>query len=264
MKIMCINCQNNKVNKHGGISSDGINNAKALAQYIIKNNYDLVGTQEMSVYFTDNLKKYLPNFNLLGKYRNDFPIINKIIPKLKEYKENNKIITKYKVIYERTIKLPWFPRKFKELKYSLKRKSLMRRIASSALLETEYGKIYMINTHLDYAIKDIQKKQLNKIYKHIYIVSKKYPIILTGDFNMEYNTDIFKEFIDKLNKINIRRIEINDKTNSLKHKNKTAIDHIFISNKFDIVNYGVIDDKDLVNMTDHKPIYVEVTNSSNN
>ena len=70
--------------------------------------------------------------------------------------------------------------------------------------------------------------------------------------------------MDKLNKINIRRIEINDKTNSLKHKNKTAIDHIFISNKFDIVNYGVIDDKELVNMTDHKPIYVEVTNSSNN
>lgn len=264
MRILCVNCQNNAVNQRGGMSKSGYDYCQMLANHIIDGEYDIVGSQEMSYNFTNRIKEYLSDYTLYGKYRSNFKILGFIYPKIKNFSENNKIMVKDKVINEKTINLPFIPSNIKEIYRGLKKGSLMRRIASGVLVDTkELGKVYVLNTHLDYYISSVQEKQLNKIYKYLYIKSMSYPIILTGDFNLEVGNPIFDEFINKLESIGIIRVPINDKTNAKKYKNKTAIDHIFISNKFKIKSYGIIIDENLKEVTDHHPIYVEFEKGDN-
>ncbi len=264
MKVLCVNCQNNAVNQRGGLSKSGYDYCQMLANHIIDGEYDIVGSQEMSMNFTNHLKSFLTNYNFYGKYRSNFKILGLIFPKIRNYSENNKIMIKDEVLNEKTIYLPFIPSNIKEIYKGLKKGSLMRRIASCALVNSkELGKIYVINTHLDYYIGSVQKKQLKKLYKHIYIKSMTYPIILTGDFNLEVGNPIFDEFITKLEYIGIKRVPINDKTNAKKYRNKTAIDHIFLSNKFKINSYGRVNDENLREVTDHHPIYVDFEKRDN-
>ena len=49
---------------------------------------------------------------------------------------------------------------------------------------------------------------------------------------------------------------MNEKTNASKYSEESAIDHIFVSNDFKILDYGTYDD--LTSITDHKAIYVDI------
>ena len=258
MKVMSINCQNNAVNRQGGRGLEGYDYSLMLANHIIDNEYDLVGTQEMSYRFTEKLKSYLPNYLFSGKYRNKLAIFKKLIPKLQGLIENNNVISKDQVMYEKTFTLPWFPHSFKDIKYAIKRKSLMRRIATVVLINTkELGYIYIVNTHLDYALKSIQERQLEKLYQAINKYRKEYPVILTGDFNMEYMNPIFESFIHKLENIGIKRVPIDDKTDALKYRHKSAIDHIFIPSEYEVMDSGTVKDENIRGVTDHLAVYVE-------
>lgn len=143
---------------------------------------------------------------------------------------------------------------------SLKNGSIMPRIVTMAEITDEnIGTIYAINTHLDYELKSIQTKQLKSIYKIIEILNKKYPVVLTGDFNMEVGINSqFDEFIEKLDKIGLQRVFVNDKTNAQKFSNKTAIDHIFIPKTWTIENAELIEDETLNSVIDHKGVYADV------
>lgn len=263
MRVLCVNCQNNATNQRGGISTSGYDYCQMLANHIIDGEYDIVGTQEMSMNFTNRIKLYLSDYKLYGKYRSNFRLLGLILPEIRNYSENNKIMVKDEVVKEKTLYLPFIPSNIKEIYKGLKKGSLMRRIATTTLVNSkELGYIYVINTHLDYYIDSVQKKQLNKLYKHISSKSK-YPIILTGDFNLEVGNPIFDEFITKLENIGIKRVPINDKTNAKKYRQKTAIDHIFISDKFKINSYGKINDENLKEVTDHHPIYVDFEKGDN-
>lgn len=135
----------------------------------------------------------------------------------------------------------------------------MPRIVTIAQIhDNNIGDIYAINTHLDYQLKNVQTKQLKNIYNIINILKDVYPIVLTGDFNMEIGIDShFDEFVSSLEKIGMQRVPINNKTNASKFSNKTAIDHIFIPKNWLIENAGLIQDESLESITDHKGIYVE-------
>lgn len=264
MRVLCVNCQNNAINQRGGIAESGYDYCQMLANHIIDGEYDIVGTQEMSMNFTNRIKEYLTDYKLYGKYRSNFRLLGLILPEVRNYSENNKIMTKDEVIDEKTIHLPFIPFNIKELYRGLKKGSLMRRIATTTLINSkEFGKIYVVNTHLDYYIGSVQKKQLKKIYKLLYVKSMSYPIILTGDFNLEVGNPIFDEFISNLESIGVIRVPINHKTNAKKYRNQTAIDHIFISDKFKINSYGVINDENLKEVTDHHPIYVDFEKEDN-
>jgi endonuclease/exonuclease/phosphatase family metal-dependent hydrolase len=115
--------------------------------------------------------------------------------------------------------------------------------------------ICAINTHLDYQIPSVQLRQLKFLKQIVKKYSEKYPVILTGDFNMEIGTEHFAKFNDELKDLGLKRIEMNEKTNAEKFENKTAIDHIFIPNSWDVIETGT---KEIPNVTDHKEVYAEV------
>ena len=90
---------------------NGKNDAKKVSKIIKKEAFDFLGTQELTVNYTKQIKEKLGDgYTFCGNYR--FGNLLAHIP----YNENNCIITKQNVIYNETIRLPWIPKKITELK----------------------------------------------------------------------------------------------------------------------------------------------------
>jgi endonuclease/exonuclease/phosphatase family metal-dependent hydrolase len=256
LKIGTLNLRNDEINRKGGLRSDGENNAEIIANLIEEENFDILGTQELTRKYKKEIKKYLKTYKFYGGYRYGSNLISKNIKLINDYNENNNIITKCKVKYKKTKLLPFIPFNIKELINGLKKKKIFPRIVTILLIENKDNKIICtINTHLDFKIPSLQEKQLKKLKKIIKKYINKYPVILTGDFNMEISSDNFNNFIEELKLLGLKRVEINEKTNAKKFKTKTAIDHVFIPNNFKVINKGT---KTINNVTDHKEVFVEV------
>ena len=159
------------------------------------------------------------------------------------------------IVKKKTYILPWFPFKFKDFKKAFKKKCIMPRLATFIKSKIEDKVIYTINVHLDYYIYDVQKREIKKLLKIISKYKDSGSIILMGDFNLELDEQLFIDFIEELKKIGINRVPVSEKTNSSCYRSKSAIDHIFLSDDFKILDYKTIE---LENITDHKAIYVDV------
>ena len=115
------------------------------------------------------------------------------------------------------------------------------------------GKIISIyNTHLEVRKEKVKERQLKRIIK---ILKKDTnPIILTGDFNLKTNKEIFNNFVAELKEMGIEHIDISDKTLKIS-KYHRAIDHIFISDCFKLISKDRITDLDT---SDHYPVLIKV------
>ena len=112
--------------------------------------------------------------------------------------------------------------------------------------------ISIYNTHLDNRNENVQEKELKRITK---ILEKdKNKIILTGDFNLKINKGIFISFMKRLSKLNIVRVEIDEKTLKQSNYNR-AIDHIFVSKDLKVIDKKVIKDLEI---SDHYPILIKI------
>ena len=242
LKIASFNIKNDeKANKE--------KNANILVNIIKKEKIDILGTQELTKEYEETLKKKLPDYKFYGKYRYGNGIFSKF-----KYNENNIIITNKKVRFNKTIWLPWLANNFKDLKNSIIKKSITPRIVTMITIsDKDLGKIIVFNTHLDYKIHSIKKRQLEKLEKIIFKYKKRYPTILTGDFNMNEEDLDFKKFVLNLEEKGIKKIKIRNNTYISPNGKKNTIDHIFITSNWKIIESGVIDNE---HISDHRPIYV--------
>lgn len=249
IKIGSFNVKDNSINSKGGMREDGVSNADILANQIKEKEFDLLGTQELTIKYTNELALRLKNYKFYGSYRYGNLLSN--IP----FNENNNIITNKNVISQNTIWLPWIADNLKDLKKSITKMSIMPRIATIVIVNDEiHGDICMINTHLDYQIPSIQIRQLQALKKLIEKYSGQYPTILTGDFNMNIDNKNFNKFISDMKANNMKRVEINENTWYDKNDNGKTLDHIFLPKDWNIQNAGIIDLKDT---SDHNGIFVE-------
>jgi len=245
LKIGSFNIKNT-LNKKNNIS-----NAKTIAQLIKEEKIDILGTQELTRASEVELNKNLKDYKCYGNYR-----LGKYLFKNSNFNENNIIITNKKVTEHKTIWLPWIAKNFKDLKKSILKKSIMPRIATIITInDHEFGKIKMINTHLDHKIINIKEKQLEKLKNIIEKIERKYQIVLTGDFNLQEKDEIFQKFIKDLEKLNLKKVIIEEKTWTGKDGKQKQIDHIFIPNSWKILEKGILDNKEI---SDHNPIFVKV------
>ncbi len=246
MIIGSFNVQDNQVNNSGA-------NAKALSDILKENKVDLAGTQELTVKHVNALKLYLNNYRFHGNYRLGDKMLK--IPA----NENNNILTsnKVKVLYQKTYNLPWVPKKASEFLKSVKNLSLMPRIATVIVFDDGTNKPKcMINTHLDYQVESVQKEQLKYLKSIVASCSEKYPVILTGDFNMETKDKLFRDFSRELEeKYKIKRVEINGTTWYGDKNEKQTIDHIFLSDHWTVKKAGIISSKGI---SDHDFVYADI------
>lgn len=244
LKIASFNIRNKNTKE------EKLKNINILVDIIKNEKIDILGTQELTSIYEKELNKKLNDYKCYGNYR-----FGKML-KNNKFNENNIIITNQKVIFNKTVWLPWISKNINDLKTSIIKKSIMPRIATTIIIDNEeIGKIKVINTHLDHKVANIKKKQLEKIKKIIIKSKNKYPTILTGDFNLQPGNEILENFILELEKCNMRKVEINDSTWSNQKGKERIIDHIFIPKSWKIINKGIIDNQGI---SDHNPIFVSV------
>ncbi len=249
LRIGSFNVKDNAINRNGGLNQTGISNADIVATQIKENEFDLLGTQELTIKYVNELMLRLPNYRFYGNYR-----YGNLLTKI-PYNENNNIITNRNVLLEKTLWLPWVPNNFTDLKTSITKFSIMPRIATIVVSEDEeHRKLCMINTHLDYQIPSIQIRQLNALKNIIEKYGKDYPIVLTGDFNMELGDSKLEDFISHF-KDTLKHVDIQGKTWHDKSGNEAALDHIFIPKNWKVEDAGIIDSK---GTSDHDMIYANI------
>lgn len=257
--IGSFNCQNNARNRRAGNANIEENTAYLLSRHFKKMKYDILGTQEMTKPFLEELQKYLPEYHHYGTYRFGTKWWIQKLRFLESYNENNPIFLKEEAIDSKTLHLPSFGLSFSDMKQVIKKGIPLPRIATIVLTQKkEIGTLCIINTHLQHRFPSIRQKQLNVLKKIIEDYYQKYPIILMGDFNMTTSSSIFSQFIEDLKKLGLKRVPLEASTHPAFSK---AIDHLFIPSTWDILEGKTMleVDETLQKITDHTGIYAKVS-----
>ncbi len=229
--IATFNFQNNY---HHQLTLKDESDCFTFAKFIMENDIDILGTQEMTLPKLDLCKPLLKDYVIYGDGR--FGKAGRFFP-VSLSNETNAIISKKGLIKSaETIKLPWLGGAFPRI-----------------ITKASGQNFVFLNTHLDNTNYKVKAKQLDVIYNIIEkIVQNNQNVILTGDFNMTLKNKNFKDFILKLEKLNIQRVNFNELT--CEKIKKGPIDHIFISNTFEILKIETCN----LNISDHIPIMVKL------
>ncbi len=223
--ICTFNIQNNFKNYNKNKSNE-------IVDLLKDKSIDIYNLQEVYSKIDKDLKSIFRNlsYTINGTYRFLIPT---------RFNEKNPIITNKKVISQKTYHLPFLP-------------SLLKRIMTKVEIEDDGKIISIYNTHLEVRKEKVKERQLKKILK--ILKEDKNPIILTGDFNLKTNKELFNKFIEELNKLGIEHVDVEDKTLKIS-KYHRAIDHIFISNSFKLISKKRITDLDI---SDHYPVLIKI------
>lgn len=210
--------------------------ADKIKEFINQNNIDYLCLQEVFTKCKLDLQKELcdTKYKIYGKYRFVLPIFAPI-------NEAVSIITWKKVLYNKTYQLPFLP-------------SGLKRIVTKIVTDTsEFGCVTVLNTHLDYMFNFVKKRQLKRILK--LIKKETNPVILTGDFNLKTNNYIFKEFVQDLKALGLKRVNVHEKTLKQSRYNR-SIDHIFIPKDYNVESVEVVKSLDI---SDHYPVLLKIS-----
>lgn len=242
LKVGSFNIKNNGLDK--------INKKKLdkLSDFLEQEDFDILGLQELT-YCSSQLLKNNETYKFYGSYR-----YGELLSRM-PYNENNGILIKDNGIRKDTIHLPFIPSTFNDLKTSIVKASIMPRIAVVLIVELEdKRRVCVINTHLDYQLESVQLRQLKVIKDLVQKYKTKYPVILTGDFNMDMDVSYFSNFVNELKDLNTQRVVINEATWKSKSGSEKKLDHIFIPNNWIVEDAGIIDTKEI---SDHNAVYVK-------
>ena len=244
LTIINFNIQNKVKNKN----YNGGENAKSFANFINKQNPDIICMQELTDAYEKKLKTLIP-YQFTGENR-----FNQKSIWYSHFGEKNAIITNLNIINTKTFSLS------KDLNKLGKRSllSIFPRIATVTTVTKENQTFTVINTHLDHLSNYARKIQL--IYLKQIIELNKEPIILTGDFNLNTENESFQDFIKYMQTKSCKLVPVSEKTfkppvNPFKISyNCKTPDHIFIPIDFNIESVDVIDN----NISDHKLIKIKI------
>lgn len=231
---------------------------------LIEDGVDIIGTQETTRAQTKTINAEIESYdyNIIGDLRWGNGLVGLLFNMANE---TNSIIAPEELYMQETIGLPWIP-KIDEIKEAIQNGSIMRRISThSVVFQEEIGFIHVYNTHLDYGVESIQKRQMEKLLEWIDENNNKIqlPIIITGDMNATPNSENMLWFVQELEFRNIQKIDIKENTYKGKQKNGEIIesakqvDYIFASNDFLIKEYKIIENEH----SDHNAIAVQLVYS---
>lgn len=220
----------------------------------------IFGTQEVLVNQLHDLQKGLPNYQFMGVGRDD-----------------GKEAGEYAAIFYNTQRLKVLANGHFWLSQTPEKPSLgwdaacVRICTWGKFMDKMTGKkFYFFNTHMDHVGTVARQESARLIISRIKELAKSESVILTGDFNLDQNDEVYKLLAEQGNlrdcyaNAQQRMAPIgtwNDYMQDFRDNNR--IDHIFVSPDFEISHYGIFTNsywlgKTRRNLSDHYPVMVKL------
>lgn len=231
------------------------------AKIILEKKIDIVGTQEVLANQMNDLKSRLSEYDAIGVGREDG----------KEKGEYSAIF--YNKVRFTAVESGYFwLSETPEIAGSRGWDGACERIATWAVLKdnTTGKQLFFINTHLDHVGKIARQEGVTLLLNRIAELSKGLPVILTGDFNADPESDVIKHVTNKAevkhlidSKSIATKVSGSEWTfhdyDKLPLEQRERIDYIFVNNKAEVVNYEVIPEKiGEVFLSDHSPVFTQL------
>lgn len=231
--------------------------AKAIHFY----DADILGTQEVLHNQLEDLKQRLPEYDVIGVGREDG----------KEKGEYSALWYKkdrFTVLDSGYFWLSETP----EVAGSKGWDGACERIASWAKLkDNASGKeIFALNTHLDHVGVAARREGVSLILDKVAELSNGLPVVVTGDFNAEPESDVIKHVTDVSNPKHL----IDSRSvaplvygpswswhdfGKLPYDRRPLIDYVFVNNGVEVLKYGVLaETENEAFVSDHAPVLVTV------
>ncbi len=169
---------------------------------------------------------------------------------------------KYELLDSGTIWLSKTPEKFGSKDFL---SSLPRICTWATLKDKSSGLVYThINTHLDHLLESTREKQAEVLLSKIDELAKSYPVVCTGDFNMNEGRAAYKLMTSKLD--DSRLVAAETQQGKTYHNygrgdilHTSAIDFIFVQKGTQVARYKIIDN--MVNnmyLSDHYGLCADI------
>ncbi|MFA5833595.1 MAG: endonuclease/exonuclease/phosphatase family protein [Bacteroidota bacterium] len=131
---------------------------------------------------------------------------------------------------------------------------------------------YMFNTHLDNEGKIARAESARLIKKKIQVICGNYPVILTGDFNSEPNSEPYKIISSQDTSFSVQLVDTKTLSKNMPHgphgtftafninaKPASPIDFIFVKKGISVLSHGTLSDSfDGYLPSDHYPVLAEI------
>lgn len=222
---------------------------------------DVLGTQEVLHNQLEDLKQRLPEYGVIGVGREDGK--EKGEYSALWYKKN-----RFDLLDSGYFWLSETP----EVAGSKGWDGACERIASWAKLKDKISgkEFFALNTHLDHVGVVARREGVNLILDRVNLLSGGLPVIVTGDFNSEPESDVIKHVTDPANPkhlMDARQLSpiVYGPTWSfhdfgkIPYKNRPLIDYVFVRNGFKVLRYGVLaETENGAFLSDHAPVLVTV------
>lgn len=146
------------------------------------------------------------------------------------------------------------------------------RIASWAKLKDAVsGKEYLaLNTHLDHVGVVARREGVNLILEKVNELGSELPVIVTGDFNSEPESDVIKNITDPNNPKHLTDARLASPVvygpswtfhdfDKIPYDKRPLIDYVFVRNGLSVLRYGVLAETENESLlSDHAPVLVTV------
>ncbi len=234
-----------------------VDRGPVVAELIRFHDFDVLGIQEGLKNQLDDLSKALPEYARYGKGRND-----------------GKEAGEHSVIYYRKDRFKLINSGDFWLSETLDKPGLgwdatcCNRICSWIYLQEvkTNKKFYVFNVHFDHQGVVARKESGTLMVKQIRKIAGSEPVLLTGDFNGDRNSEWYKtiaqsEVVADVHGMVKHPYANNSSMNGFRiPRNNAVIDHIFMSRHFTALKWGILTDTYFGKYpSDHFPILAKVT-----
>ena len=222
---------------------------------------DIVGTQEVLHNQMEDLRQRLPGYESIGVGR-----------------EDGKEAGEYSALWYRADRFTakesgWFwLSETPEVAGSKGWDGACERIATWAKLQDKLtGKeLFVMNTHLDHVGVAARREGVKLVLDKIQELGGNLPVILTGDFNAEPESDVIKQVTDTADPEHLTDARtVADLVygpnwtfhdfGSIPYEHRERIDYIFVKNGLEVLKYGILAETEGdAYLSDHAPVLVSV------
>ena len=222
---------------------------------------DIVGTQEVLHNQMEDLRQRLPGYESIGVGR-----------------EDGKEAGEYSALWYRADRFTakesgWFwLSETPEVAGSKGWDGACERIATWAKLQDKLtGKeLFVMNTHLDHVGVAARREGVKLVLDKIQELGGDLPVILTGDFNAEPESDVIKQVTDTADPEHLTDARtVADPVygpnwtfhdfGSIPYEHRERIDYIFVKNGLEVLKYGILAETEgNAYLSDHAPVLISV------